>query len=89
MAFRTIYIEKALHVRLDLNNVVINYEEDNYYINLDEISTIIFDDPRCKVSLKLLSNLCELGINVILTNSSHMPIGSLNTLYNHTRAPKK
>lgn len=89
MAFRTIYIEKAVHVRLDLNNIVVNYEEDNYYINLDEISTIVFDDPRCKVSLKLLSTLCEQGINVILTDSSHMPIGTLSTLYHHTRAPKK
>lgn len=36
MAFRTVYIEKAIRVRLDLNNIVVNYENDNYYINLDE-----------------------------------------------------
>lgn len=89
MAFRTIYIEKALRVRLDLNNIVVNYEDDNYTINLDEINTIIFDDPRCRVSLRLLATLCELGINVIFNDSSHMPIGSLQTLYNHARAPKK
>ena len=89
MAFRTIYIEKALRVNLDLNNFVVNYEESNYYINIDEISTIIFDDPRCNISLRLLSTLCERGINVILNDTSHMPIGSIQTLYNHTRAPKK
>lgn len=89
MSFRTIYIEKALKVRLDLNNIVINYEDNNYYINLDEINTIVFDDPRCSVTLKLLSELCEKGINVIFNNGSHMPVGSLQTLYNNTRAPKK
>ena len=89
MAFRTVYIEKAVKVRLDLNNVVVNYENDDYYINIDEISTIIFDDPRCSVSLKLLSSLCESGINVIFNNASHMPVGLLQTLYNHTRASKK
>lgn len=89
MAFRTVYIEKAVHIRLDLNNIVVNYENENYYINLDEISTIIFDDPRCNISLRLLSTLCELGINVILNDASHMPIGSLQTLYNHARASKK
>ena len=89
MAFRTLYIEKALYLQLDLNNIVVNYENDNYYINLDEINTIVFDDPRCKISLRLLSTLCENGINVIFNNSSHMPIGSLQTLYNHTRSPKK
>lgn len=89
MAFRTVYIEKAVSVKLDLNNIVIYYEDDNYYINLDEVSTIIFDDPRCKASLKLLATLCEMGINVVFTNSSHMPVGSLQTLYNNTRAAKK
>lgn len=89
MAFRTIYIEKAVHVRLDLNNIVVNYENDNYYINIEEISTIVFDDPRCNVSLRLLATLCEKGINVILNDASHMPTGSLQTLYSYTRAPKK
>ena len=89
MAFRTVYIEKAVRIRLDLNNVVVNYENDDYHINIDEINTLVIDDPRCNISLRLLSTLCEKGINVIFNNSSHMPIGSLQTLYNHTRAPKK
>lgn len=89
MAFRTIYIEKAVRLRLDLNNIVVNYENDDYHINIDEINSLIIDDPRCNISLRLLSALCEKGINVIFTDSSHMPIGSLQTLYNHTRAPKK
>lgn len=89
MAFRTVYIEQAVRVHLDLNNVVVNYENNDYYINIDEISTIIFDDPRCNISLRLLSTLCENGINVIFNDGSHMPIGSLQTLYNHARAPKK
>ncbi len=89
MAFRTIYIEKAIKVKLNLNNIVVYYENDIYQINIDEISTIVFDDPRCNISLRLLSYLCEIGINVIFNNSSHMPIGSIQTLYNHTRAPKK
>ncbi len=85
MAFRTIYIEKAVR----LNNVVVNYEHDDYHINIDEINTIILEDPRCNISVRLLSILCEKGINVIFNNASHMPIGSLQSLYNHTRAPKK
>lgn len=89
MAFRTVYIEKAVRVRLELNNIVVYYENNNYYINLDEISSIVFDDPGCNISLKLLAALCEQGINVIFNDSSHMPVGSLQTLYNHARAPKK
>lgn len=89
MAFRSIVIEKAVKVNLDLNNIVIRYEEEDYWIQLDEISTLIIDDPRCNISLKLLAKLCEKGINVLFTDDSHMPIGTLVTLYNHSRAVKK
>lgn len=89
MAFRSIVIEKAVKVNLDLNNIVIRYENEDYWIQLDEISTLIIDDPRCNISLKLLAKLCEKGINVLFTDDSHMPIGSLVTLYNHSRAVKK
>lgn len=89
MAFRSVLIEKAVKVNLDLNHIVIRHEEEDYWIQLDEISTLIIADPRCNVSLKLLAKLCEKGINVLFTNESHMPVGSLTTLYNHSRAPKK
>lgn len=89
MAFRSIIISKATKINLDLNNIVVTYDKEPYYINLDEISTIIVDDPRCLVSLRLLSELCIKGINVIFTDASHKPVGSLVTLYNNVRAPKK
>lgn len=89
MAFRNILIEKAVKVNLDLNNIVVRYEEEDYWIQLDEISTLIIDDPRCNVSLRLLAELCKKGISVIFTDESHMPIGTLVTLYNHSRAVKK
>lgn len=89
MAFRNIVIEKAVRVNLDLNNIVIRYEEEDYWIGLDEISTIVIEDPRCNVSLRLLTELCKKGISVIFTDESHMPIGSLLTLYNHSRAVRK
>lgn len=89
MAFRTILISEATKINLDLNNIVIRYNGDNYHINIDEISTLVLDDARCLVSIKLLSELCEKGINVILTDCSHKPVGTLTTLYNNVRAPKK
>lgn len=89
MAFRTVLIEKAVNVRLDLNNIVVNYENEKFWINIDEISVLIVDDPRCNVSLNVLAYLCEKGITVLFCDSSHMPIGSLQTLSNHSRTSKK
>lgn len=88
MAFRTVIIDKAARINLDLNNIVVYYKDEHFWINLDEISIILIDDPRCSVSLKLLTEVCEKGITVVLNNSSHMPVGSINTLYNHSRASK-
>ncbi len=87
MSFRTILIDKPAKLYLDLNNIVIHCEE-KYWINLDEINTIVIDDLRCNITLRLLSTLCEKGINVVITDNSHMPIGSIETLYNHSRSSK-
>lgn len=89
MAFRTIVIDKASKINLDLNNIVVTYDDESFWINLDEISNIVIEDPRCLVSLKLLTELCEKGINLIMTNSSHMPVGSIVTLNNNARSSKR
>lgn len=89
MAFRSIIVNKATKISIDLNNIVIRYQEDDFWINIEEISNIVIEDPRCLVSLRLLSKLCEKGINVVFTNESHMSVGSLCTLFNNSRATKK
>lgn len=89
MAFRSIIVNKATKISIDLNNIVVRYNEDDFWINIDEISTIVIEDPRCLVSLRMLSKLCEKGINVIFTNEAHTPVGSLCTLFNNSRASKK
>lgn len=89
MAFRSILVSEATKINLDLNNIVIKYSGDEYRINIDEVSTLVLDDARCLVSINLLSELCSKGINVIFTDASHKPVGSLTTLFNNVRAPKK
>lgn len=88
MGFRTVVLDKANKINLDLNNLVVLYNDEKFYINIDEIDTIIIEDPRCYVSLRLLSELCKNGINIILTDTSHVPIGTVQTLFNHSRASK-
>lgn len=89
MAFRTVLIEKAVNVRLDLNNIVVNYENEKFWININEISVLIVDDPRCNVSLNVLAYLCQKGICVLFCDSSHMPVGALETLSMHSRSSKR
>lgn len=89
MGFRSILISEATRINLNLNSLVVYYKEENYYIDLDEIDLIIVEDPRCLVSLKLLTTISEKGITLIFTDDRHMPISSLNTLVNNSRSSQK
>lgn len=88
MGFRTVILDKANRINLDLNNLVVILDNNKFFISLDEISTIVIEDPRCYVSLKLLTEMCKQGINIVLTDNSHMPVGTVQTLFNHSRASK-
>lgn len=88
MGFRTVVLDKANKINLDLNNLVVAVDDNKFYICIDEIDTIVIEDPRCYVSLRLLTELCKNGINIILTDTSHTPVGTIETLYNHSRASK-
>ncbi len=89
MAFRSVLIEKATRINLDLNHVIIACGEDTYSLFLDEISILVISDPRAYVSLRLLETLLERGITVLFTNSSHMPIGELSSMCLHSRGVKR
>lgn len=89
MAFRSILINKATKINLDLNNIVVYYEQQKYFINLDEINLIIIEDPRCLVSLKLLTKIGTSGITLVFVDETHMPVCAMETLFNNARAAKR
>lgn len=89
MAYRSILISQATKINLDLNNIVVYSNDEKYYINLDEISLIVLEDPRCLVSLKLLTEIGEKGISMVFTNASHMPVCSIDTMQNNARSSKR
>lgn len=89
MAFRSILLNKATKINLDLNNIVVVFEEDKYYINLDEINVIVIEDARCLVSLKLITEISKKGITMIFVDEKHMPVSAIETLYNNARAAKR
>lgn len=89
MAYRTVVLNQATKINLNLNNIVVYYEQEKYFIDLDEINLIIIEDPRCLVSLKLITEIGEKGITMLFVNSSHLPICSLETLGNNARMAKR
>lgn len=88
MGWRTIYIENASKLSLNLDNLQVLHNREKYSINLDEINNIIIEDYKCVITARLLSKLCELGIEVIFTEMNRMPIGSLHSFSGNSRTAK-
>lgn len=88
MSWRIIYVENASKLSLNLDNLQVVHNLEKYNINLDEISTIVIEDYKSIITSRLLSKLCELGINVIFTSVNKMPVGSLHPYTNNSRTSK-
>lgn len=88
MGWRILSIEESQKLRYKLNHIGITTETDLIWVNLDEIDTIIVSDLRCNITVMLIKEIMEKGINFIVCDSSHQPVGSIITLSNHSRSSK-
>lgn len=89
MAFRVILIENEVKIKVKLNNLVITKEDDkDIWIPLDDISVIVMDNLSSTVTLRLLCQLSEAGIGLILCNQQHLPTGYYSAYDNHSRSSK-
>lgn len=88
MSWRTIYVENASKLSLNLDNLQVVHNHEKYNINLDEIGSIILEDYKSVITARLLAKLCELGINVVFTSVNKMPVGSMHPYTNNARTSK-
>lgn len=88
MSWRTVYVQNANKLSLNLNNLLVEHKNEQYNVNLDDIDTIIVEDYKCIITARLLMELCEQGISVIFTKMNKMPVGSLHSFANNARTAK-
>lgn len=88
MAFRVLLIESEVYVHLKLNNLVIEKEGNDIWIPLDDISVIVLDNLSVNITARMMSVLADKGIELIVCNMEHLPIGSFGAYDNHSRASK-
>ena len=65
MSFRTVVISKQSKLSYKNSFLVVKQEEDEKYIHLSEIDTIIIDNPSSVVTCFLLKELSLNKINII------------------------
>ncbi len=88
MAFRVILIENEVAIKVKLNNLIITKCGDDIWIPLDDISMIVIDNLSSNLSTRLMCQLSEQGIGLMICNQKHLPTGFYSSYDNHSRASK-
>ena len=81
MSFRTVVITKNSRINYKNRFLVVKQEEDEKYIHLSEIDTIIVDSISVSISAYLLKELSANKINIIFCDEKHNPFGELIQFY--------
>lgn len=88
MAFRVVLIESEVLIRIKLNNLVVTREENDIWIPLDDIAIIVIDNLASNISFRVLCQLADNNIGLIVCDTKHLPIGYYGAYDNHVRSSK-
>lgn len=89
MSFRTVVITKQSKITYKNRFLVVKQENDEKYIHLSEIDTIIVDSISVSISTYLLRELSTNKINIIFCDEKHNPFGELTSYYLSHHSSKK
>lgn len=88
MSFRTVVITRQSKISYKNRFLVVKQENDEKYIHLSEIDTIIVDSISVSVSAYLLKELADNKINIIFCNEKHNPFGEVVPYYSKHNTSK-
>lgn len=89
MSFRTVVITKQSKISYKNRFLVVKYEDEEKYIHLSEIDTIIVDSISVSLTSYLLKELSDNKINIIFCDDKHNPFGELTSYYSRHNTSKK
>ena len=88
MSFRTVVVTKQSKLSYKNRYLVVKQENDEKYIHLSEIDTIIVDSISVSISTYLLKELSDNKINIIFCDERHNPFGELSSYYSRHNSSK-
>ena len=80
MSFRTVMVSRRCKLDYRMNYIEIR-GDDTKKILLDEIDTLIIENPAISITGRLMSALIDKKIAVIFCDSKHNPQFELTSLY--------
>lgn len=88
MSFRTVVITKQSKISYKNRFLVVRQENDEKYIHLSEIDTIIVDSISVSLSSYLLKEIADNKVNIIFCDERHNPFGELIPYYSKYNSSK-
>lgn len=88
MAFRNIYIQNDVHLKIKNEQVLIQKDEGKYTIPLEDINCICIESQRTNISTYALKKFIEHDIIVYICDEKHLPTGILVGTNNYSRQLK-
>lgn len=88
MSFRTVVVTKQSRMSYKNRFLVVKQENDEKYIHLSEIDTIIVDSVSVSISTYLLKELADNKINIMFCDEKHNPFGELVPYYSRHNSSK-
>ena len=89
MSFRTVVITSQSKISYKNRFLVVKQDNDEKYIHLSEIDTIIVDSISVSISAYLLKEIADAKINMIFCDEKHNPFGELSPYYSRHNSSKK
>ena len=89
MSFRTVVISNQSKLSYKNRFLVVKQDNDEKYVHLSEIDTIIVDSIAVSISSYLLKELSDSKINIIFCDEKHNPCGELSSYYSSHNTSKK
>ena len=89
MSWRIVYVSQANKLSLNLNSLQIIKGEEKYFVNLNEISTLVVEDYTCVLTNRLLIELANQGIPILILGLNKMPVGEFLPISDNVKTTKK
>lgn len=87
MGYRNIFIASPAKISCRNEQLIINTDQD-YSIPIEDISCLLLEEQRSKITVYTLSKLADSGVSVLVCNKKHLPTSILMPKNTYSRQLK-
>lgn len=88
MAFRNIYVENDVHLRIRSEQLLVTKDEQDYTFPLEDINSICIESQKTVITTYTLRKIIEHDIVLYVCDEQHLPTGVLLGMNNYSRQLK-